>query len=62
MKSTHTFDYSMGEQVLIIALERPAYVNGLRVTCDGMEYFCSWWNEAERESQWLPGYELQEKK
>ena len=54
-----TFAFTVGQKVRIVALERPGVVRLLRFDGSHCDYFVSWWDEGKRQSEWMPGDELQ---
>ena len=59
MSFTFTADFAPGSVVRVVALERPACVDLVRVDDHGrVDYFVSWWDEGKRCGEWLPRREL----
>lgn len=58
MKSTHTFDFSLNDSVLIIAINEPGRIDGLKVSLNGIEYLVAYWYSGERKAEWLQAQEL----
>jgi hypothetical protein len=59
MSFTFTVDFAPGDTVTVVALERPAFVELVRVDDAGRaDYFVAWWDEGKRCSAWMPRREL----
>lgn len=56
---TVEFRHSLGDEVRILKLSRPATVTGLAVFGATKQYRVVWWNEGERKEEWLYAEELE---
>lgn len=55
---TVDFQFSVGQKVIIRALDRPAVVRLVRFDGNLTDFFVSWWDEGKRQSEWLHVDEL----
>lgn len=55
-------EYDLGEQVEIHELRCPARVLQIALGRRGVEYEVAYWWNAERQTAWLPGFELRPRK
>lgn len=61
MSYTFEAEYTPGQAVTIIALERGGFVDLVRVHEGGViDYFVEWWDEGKRCEGWLPARELRD--
>lgn len=55
---TVDFEFTVGQRVIIRALDRPATVRLVRFDGNVTDYFVSWWDEGKRQSEWIPPDEI----
>jgi len=57
-KTTVEFEYGIGEQVKIMAIEMLGRVQSLRIDIDGKTYWVVYWNDGQRHAEWLNEWEI----
>lgn len=55
---TVDFQFTVGQRIIIRALDRPATVRLVRFDGNVTDYFVSWWDEGKRQGEWLQPDEL----
>lgn len=58
MKQVVEFDYSVGDRVMLIEIDRPGVVTSLIRDNDGLQYRIVWWDNGSRKSEWLHSFEI----
>ena len=58
MKRLETFDYTLGDKVIINELHRPGKVEALMIDFLGVQYRISFWDNSQRQIAWLSADEI----
>lgn len=56
-----TFDYKVGDKVLLAEIQRPGRVDVLQVDRDGVMYRVAYWDNAERKHAWVCADEISQR-
>ena len=58
MKRLETFDFNIGDKVIINEVQRPGKIEALRIDFLGVQYLVGFWDNSQRQSAWLGADEL----
>lgn len=58
MKETIEFAFSLGDKVIIVAIDRPGRVDSQTNDCRGLMYRVIYWSEGSRKMEWVYEDEL----
>jgi hypothetical protein len=53
------FNFDIGDEVEVIAIEMTGRVTGLLANVDGKQYQVAYWNNRERKCAWMLEWEIQ---
>ena len=58
MKRLETFEFNLGDKVIINELQRPGKVEALMIDFLGVQYRVAFWDNSQRQTVWLSADEL----
>lgn len=58
---TQSFAFSLQDEVTIVEINRPGVINGMSADALGCQYRVVYWNDCQRRSEWVYGWEIKER-
>ncbi len=58
MMVSHSFEYDLGQKVLIKEINRPGFINALLLNSSGTQYRVIYWDNCSRKDEWLYSCEI----